>query len=30
MDLMLEAKLLRTPVEIEPLLAPAPLASLPR
>jgi len=30
MDLMLEAKLLRTPLEIEPLLAPSPLASLPQ
>ena len=29
MDLMLEARLLRAPVEIERLLAPAPLASLP-
>ncbi len=30
MDLMLEAKLLRTPVEIESYLAPGPLASLPK
>jgi hypothetical protein len=27
---MLEAKLLRTPLEIENYLAPAPLASLPK
>jgi NitT/TauT family transport system substrate-binding protein len=30
MDLMLEAKLLRVPLEIENYLAPAPLASLPK
>ena len=30
MDLMLEAKLLRMPLEIENYLAPAPLASLPK
>ena len=30
MDLMIEGKLLRTRVKLEDILAPAPLASLPR